>query len=118
MSYNCEFTGEISIGDLVAIDQISNKAHRARIKDKEKVIGICADIYDDNEILICDEGIIDVNTTGIICLGDHLKLSPNSGKAEAIPEIQEEDLFDVRSIGKVIGLYDVYSKARVLLNIK
>lgn len=111
---------DILKGDLVAIDQISGTAHKATLFDKKKVVGVCADIYPDtNEILICNEGIIDVNVTGIICLGDHLAVSNKAGKAEAINyEIMEEKQFDVRSIGKVITLGDVYSKATVLLNIK
>lgn len=111
---------DIQIGDLVAIDQISGTAHKATMFDKKKVVGVCADIFPDtNEILICNEGVIDVNVTGIICLGDHLSISDKAGKAEAINySIQEEKQFDVRSIGKVVALGDVYSKATVMLNIK
>lgn len=111
---------EINIGDLVAVDNISGTAHKATLLDRKRVLGICADIFPDtNEILICSEGIIDVNVTGIICLGDHLTVSDKAGIAEAINyEIQEEKQFDVRSIGKVIKLENVYSKATVLLNIK
>lgn len=111
---------EIQIGDLVAIDKINGTAHKATLFDKKTVVGVCADIFPDaNEILICNEGMIDVNVTGIICLGDHLGVSDKAGKAEVINyEIQEEKQFDVRSIGKVIYLGDKYSKARILLNIK
>lgn len=110
---------DLQAGDLVALDQISNTIHKANRKDKKEVVGVCVETYPDTEeALICNEGIVDVNVIGIICLGDHLKLSHIEGKADAINEIQEEDLFDVRSIGKVIGLYDIYSKAKVLLNIK
>lgn len=111
---------DIEIGDLVAIDKINGTAHKATLLDKKTVVGVCADIFQDtNEICICNEGIIDVNVTGIICLGDHLGVSDKAGKAEAINyEIQEEKQFDVRSIGKVVNLGDKYSKATVLLNIK
>lgn len=111
---------QMNIGDLVAIDRINGTAHRATLLDKKRVVGICADIFPDtNEILICNEGIIDVNVTGIICLGDHLGVSDKPGIAEAINyEIQEEKQFDVRSIGKVVHLGDKYSKATILLNIK
>lgn len=111
---------EMNIGDLVAVDQISGTAHKATMFDRKKVVGVCADIFPDtNEVLICNEGMIDVNVTGIICLGDHLSVSDKAGKAEAINyEKQEERQFDVRSIGKVVRLGDVYSKATVLLNIK
>lgn len=110
----------IEVGDLVAIDQISGLAHKATIFDRKKVVGVCAEVFDDtDEILICNQGIIDVNVTGIICLGDHLAVSDKAGRAEAINyEIQEEKQFDVRSIGKVVALGDVYSKATVMLNIK
>lgn len=110
---------DIEIGDLIAVDGMGN-AHKATLLDKKRIIGVCADIFQDtNEILICSEGIIDVNVTGIICLGDHLTISDKDGKAEAINyDTQEEKQFDVRSIGKVVNLGDKYSKATVLLNIK
>lgn len=110
----------IEKGDLVAIDQISGKAHKATLFDKKKVVGVCVENYHDTEeILLCTEGIIDVNVKGIICLGDHLAVSDVAGVAEAINyEIQEEKQFDVRSIGKVVALGDIYSKATVMLNIK
>lgn len=110
----------IEKGDLVAIDQISGKAHKATLFDKKKVVGVCVEDYPDTEeILLCTEGLIDVNVKGIICLGDHLAVSDVAGVAEAINyEIQEEKQFDVRSIGKVVSLGDVYSKATVMLNIK
>lgn len=111
---------DIQIGDLIVMDQVSNLVHKATMLDRKKVIGVCADVFPDTEeVLICNQGVIDVNVTGIICLGDHIGVSQKPGKAEAINyEIQEERQFDVRSVGKVVGLYDVYSKARVLLNIK
>lgn len=116
--YIPEQNEEILIDDLVALNQVTNEIHKATEKDKDRVIGVCAEIYPNNEILVCDCGIIYVNVTGIVCLGDHLTVSDVSGKAQAIPEIQEEELFDVRRIGKVVDLGDVYSKAKVLLNIK
>ena len=109
----------IQVGDLIALDEEGN-ACRATLLNKKSVIGVCAEIFTDtNEILICNEGIIDVNVTGIVCLGDHLTISNKDGKAEAINyDIQEERQFDVRSIGKVVNLGDEYSKATVLLNIR
>lgn len=110
---------DLQAGDLVALDQISNTVHKANQKDKKEVVGVCVETYPEtNEALICNEGMVDVNVIGIICLGDHLRLSHVNGKADAINTIQEEDIFGVRSIGKVVGLYDIYSKAKVLLNIK
>lgn len=111
---------DIQTGDLIAIDEISGNACKATLCNKKSIIGVCADIFPDtDEILVCNEGIIDVNVTGIVCLGDHLTISDKEGRAEAINyDIQEEKQFDVRSIGKVIRLGDIYSKATTLLNIK
>lgn len=110
---------DIEIGDLVAVTE-SEEVCKADLFNRKRVIGVCADIFPEtNEILICNEGVIDVNVTGIICLGDHLTISDKDGKAEAINyDTQEEKQFDVRSIGKVVNLGDKYSKATVLLNIK
>lgn len=82
------------------------------------VIGVCKKIIN-NQIYVANTGIIDVNVTGIICLGDKLTASNIAGKAEAIKYvIQDERVFNIRSIGKVIGIYDVYNRAQVLLDIE
>ena len=67
-----------------------------------------------------NKGIIDVNVKGIICLGDKLTIgNEEKGKAVAIRyDRLDEKQFGIRSIGKVIGLYEVYNKAQVLLDIE
>lgn len=83
-----------------------------------KLYGVCSKI-ENNYIYVQNTGIIDVNVTGIICLGDKLTLSNIPGKAEAIKyEPQDEKVFGLKSIGKVIGIYSVYDKAQVLLDIE
>ena len=54
----------------------------------------------------------------IICLGDKLTTSDTPGVACAIKyENLEERQFNTKSIGKVIGVHNVYNKATVLLDI-
>lgn len=111
---------QVTIGDLIAFSHITSTAHKATKKDKkENIIGICADTYEDNEILVCDEGILEVNVNGLICLGDHLTLSDIPGKLEAIKyTMQDEEQFGIMRIGKVVALSDKYSKAKILIGIK
>lgn len=117
--YKLEDNELVSVGDLVALNQVTSEVHIATIKDRKKILGVCVDVMPDGEIVVCNEGIVNVNVVGEICLGDHISISDIPGKAKAIRyDVQEEQQFDVRSIGKVIGLTDVYSIARVLLNVK
>ena len=83
-----------------------------------KLYGVCNKI-ENNYVYVQNSGIIDVNVTGIICLGDKLTLSNIPGKAEAIKyDPLDEKIFNIKSIGKVIGIYNVYDKAKVLLDIE
>lgn len=83
-----------------------------------KLYGVCNKI-ENNYIYVQNTGIIDVNVTGIICLGDKLTLSNIPGKVEAIRyDPLDEKVFRLKSIGKVIGIYNVYDKAKVLLDIE
>lgn len=118
--YKLEDGEQVVAGDLIAFSHITSTAHKATLKDKkEKIIGICVETFENNEILVCSEGIVDVNVVGMVCLGDHLKLSNTDGKLEAILyDKQEEKQFAVMSIGKVIGLGDKYSTAKAIINIK
>lgn len=110
----------IQIGDLISYFPQSDKVTRAvkrHFKEHNYVIGICTDIKDD-KISFCNNGIVDVNVKGIICIGDHLTVSEEFGKAVAIKYAQDETKFKIRQIGKVIGLYNDYNKAKVLLDIE
>lgn len=83
-----------------------------------KLYGVCNKI-ENNYIYVQNTGIIDVNVTGIICLGDKLALSNIPGRAEAIRyDPLDEKVFGLKSIGKVIGIYNIYDKAQVLLDIE
>ena len=116
--YESEYIKE---GDIVSLDSESNKVYLAKNKFKDKdqlVIGICVETGD-KSILVANKGICDVNVEGIICLGDKLTTSTTAGKARAIKyERLEERQFGTRSIGKVIGVYSIYNKAKVLLDIE
>lgn len=111
----------INIGDLISLDPISSKVYRSKNKfnclDKH-VIGICNEIKD-NEIYVQNTGVTDVNVKDIICIGDKITTSEIPGIAQAIKYTnQDQTTFGIRSIGKVIGLYNSYDKAKVLLDIE
>lgn len=118
------------LGDLISLIPVSNKVvkscNRGNKKD-EMVIGICIEdknkhnhkCDDKNKIVITDTGVVDVNVTGLVCLGDKLTASNIPGKAKAIRyERLDENQYNIRSIGKVIGVYDTYDKVKVMLDIE
>lgn len=56
---------------------------------------------------------------GIMCLGDKVKVSEVPGKAEAIRyDKLDERQFGIRSVGKVIKLYENYDKVQILIDIE
>lgn len=112
---------DIQVGDLISLIAIPNKVTRSvdnKFLNKDNIVGICMQINSDNTILVADKGIVTVNVQGIICIGDKLKVSNIPGKAKAIKYDQDELQFNIRSIGKVIKLYNDYSKADILLGIE
>lgn len=111
----------IRVGDLIAYWPETDKVVRAkthwRRADDNAVIGVCTAVNDDI-VTFTNSGMTDVNVKGIICLGDKLSASEEFGIAEAIKYRQDETKFRFRSIGKVIGLYNNYNIAKVLLDIE
>ena len=112
----------INVGDLVSLIPETNQVTRSKnkhYKSKDRfVVGICKSITS-NKVTVVSEGIIDVNVEGIICIGDRLTTSETAGKARAIRNDNDNiRIFDIRPIGKVIGLYNDYSIAKVLLGIE
>lgn len=80
--------------------------------------GICTKI-EDSTIYVQNTGISEVNTIGIICIGDKLTTSETKGTAVAIKySNQDETTFGIKSIGKVIQVYNNYNKAKVILDIE
>ena len=73
---------------------------------------------ENNQVYVANSGIVDVNVEGITCIGDKLTASNTPGKARSIKYTQDETIFGIREIGKVINLYNDYSKVQVLINIK
>lgn len=111
-----------SVGDLVSIIPETSLVTRSCTKHYKKqdklVLGICKSISD-KTIEVINGGMVDVNVTGLICVGDKLTTSDVAGKAKAIRYANDDTrIFDVRSIGKVVGLYNDYSIAKVLLDIE
>lgn len=117
-----DITEPIQVGDLISYWPETTKVTRTKIYswkdiDNSKVLGVCTAVNDKN-ITVITNGIADVNVTGIICLGDKLTASEISGIARAIKYNQDETIFRYRHIGKVIGLYNSYNVAKVLLDIE
>ena len=113
---------KFKVGDLVSFipnTSLVTKSITRHYKHQDKlVVGVC--IADNKDTVdVVNEGIVDVNVTGIICIGDRLTTSSISGKARAIKNDNDEiRVFDIRPIGKVVGLYNDYSVAKVLLGIE
>ena len=113
---------KFSVGDLVSFVPNTSLVIRSitkHYKQQDKLcIGIC--ISDNGKTVdIIDGGIVDVNVTGLICIGDRLTTSNIAGKARAIRNDNDEiRVFEIKPIGKVIGLYDDYSMVKVLLDIE
>lgn len=112
----------IQVGDLISYFPQSKKVTRSIIRhwrdnEHNKVVGVCTDVKD-NMITYTNSGLVDVNVKGIICIGDHLTASDEFGIAKAIKYEQDESKFRIRHLGKVVGLYNNYNKARVLLDIE
>lgn len=113
---------KFAVGDLVSFFPNTSLVTRSitrHYKHRDKLcIGICkAD--NGKTVDVINEGIVDVNITGITCIGDRLTISKIAGKAKAIRNDNDEiRVFNVRPIGKVIGLYNDYSIAKVLLGIE
>lgn len=112
----------IQVGDLISYWPETNKVTRTRVRhwkeaDQNKVIGICVET-DGNLITFVNQGLVDVNVKGLICVGDRLTASDEPGIAEAIKYEQDESRFRIRHLGKVVGLYNRYNIAKVLIDIE
>ena len=113
---------EFNVGDLVSIipeTSLVTKSCTKCYKHQDKlVVGICVSSTD-KTVDVIKRGMVDVNVVGLICIGDELTTSETAGKARAIKYFNDEKrIFDIRNIGKVVGLYNDYSKAKVLLDIE
>lgn len=115
------FDENIEVGNVVSLcpeDNFVRLSHNRHYKRKDQsVIGVCIKKRN-NTILVANKGIVEVIVKDIICLGDKLTTSDTPGVACAIKyENLEERQFNTKSIGKVIGVHNVYNKATVLLDI-
>lgn len=122
-TYNKYDESEIfDVGDLVSIIPETNLVTRSctkHYKHQDKlVIGICMSSTD-TTVEVINGGMVDVNVIGLVCVGDELTTSEMAGKARAIKYFNDDTrIFDIRNIGKVVGLYNDYSKVKVLLDIE
>lgn len=115
-------TEPFAVGDLVSLIPETSLVTRSCTKHYKKqdklVLGICKSVSD-KTIEVINGGMVDVNVTGLICVGDRLTTSDVAGKAKAIKYSNDDiRIFDIRSIGKVVGLYNDYTIAKVLLDIE
>lgn len=113
---------EIKVGDLVSLvpnfEEVTRSCTKHFKQPDNLVIGVCSDVKG-TQIEVRTKGIIMVRVTGLVCVGDKLTASDKAGLAKAIKYSNDESrIFDIRSIGKVIGLYNDYNIARVLLDIE
>lgn len=113
----------INVGDILMYAANTDCVTKARYKrnesvDSNKIIGICIAINDTKTITYTNCGIVDVNVKGLVCLGDKLTISEYPGIAIAIKYTQDDTIFGIKGIGKVIGLYNTYSKVKVMLDIE
>lgn len=123
MIYNKYYEDEkIEIGDLISYKRIEDKVIKSKeshyIEPDVRIIGVCDKVLEDNTISVKSVGICDINVINLICIGDKLTASERPGKARAIKYGEDETNFDIRSIGKVIGLYNSYDKVKVILDIE
>ena len=109
-------------GDLVSFIPDTSFVTRSVTKHYKHQDTLCVGICIEDKgktVEVQDEGIVDVNVTGITCIGDRLTTSKIAGKAKAIRNDNDEiRIFDIRPIGKVVGLYEDYSIVKVLLGIE
>lgn len=122
MQYNkLDELEEIKVGDIISYVNVVNSVTRAQEKHyketDKKIIGVCTAVKD-NIINVESYGILDVNVNGIICIGDQLTASNIPGEAVAIKYAEDNYKYDYRSLGKVIQIYNDYSKAKVLLDVE
>lgn len=124
-----DITEKIGVGDLVSFKYIIEPTTKKLINTnkvtksiyhriyKNPVIGICTSVVK-NTVTITANGEVDVNVTGMIAIDDKLTTSKIAGKAKAIDyPIYDEILYREVSIGRVIGIYRNYDKAKVLLEL-
>ena len=120
-TYNKDNTKEpIVEGDLVSITDkgtVVRSYQNFNKKPDTKIVGICTGL-NENEIEVENSGIVDINVEGMIGLGDMITASEIPGKGRVLKYTQEQKIWNIRSIGKVIGLYNNRKKAKVLLNIE
>lgn len=109
-------------GDIVSYVNVVGKVTRSRNKDYQdldkRVLGVCTKILNDDTIVVADHGILDANVEGIICIGDRLTIGDTPGRMVAIKYEEDNQIYDFRNVGKVIALYNDYSKAKILLDIE
>ena len=111
---------QIVPGDLISITEngtVKRSYQNHNKKPDTRIIGVCVRVNSD-EVDVENSGIVDINIEGMSGLGDMITASEIPGKGRVLKYIQEQRQFNIRSIGKVIGLYNNRKKVKILLNIE
>jgi len=111
---------DIEVGDLISITPDGTVTRSYQYYNKKPdttIIGIATKV-NKKQVEVEDSGIVDVNIIGSIGVGERVTASKIPGKGATLKYTQEQKIWNIRSIGKVIGLYNDRYKVKVLLNIE
>lgn len=110
----------IQVGDLISLKDDNTVIRSYQNYNKRpdtRIIGVCVDVID-NQIEVQQEGIVTINIVGLSSIGSLVTASEIPGKARVLKYEQEQRMFNIRSIGKIINLYNDLSKVDILLDIE
>ena len=109
----------IEIGDLVSLkdDKVIRSYQNYNKKPDIKIIGVCKDVRNDL-VLVQQSGICIINIVGAYGISSMVTASEIPGKGRALKYEQEKRMFNLRSVGKVIEIYNDEHKAKILLDLE
>jgi hypothetical protein len=114
------YNENIQVGDLISLKDDNTVIRSYQNYNKRpdtRIIGVCVDVID-NQIEVQQEGIVTINIVGLSSIGSLVTASEIPGKARVLKYEQEQRMFNIRSIGKIINLYNDLSKVDILLDIE
>lgn len=111
---------QIDVGDLISIreDGTVTRSYQNSNKNPDKcIIGICSEVKD-NIVTVMSKGYTNVNTIGITMIGSKITASDVPGKARILKYDEECEIYNIRSVGKIIALYNDIHLAKILIDIE
>ena len=107
------------IGDLVSLKdgKVIRSYQNYNKKPDKNIIGVCIAVRD-NVIEVQQSGICIINIIGAYGISSMITASEVPGKGRALKYEQEKRIWNIRSIGKVIEIYNDEHKAKVLLDLE